>query len=482
MNTTTTTNQDFLISSKSLDFFIAAINWSCWKFLAITTAVLSYQLTAGFLQAHIPKEGLLEGQIIGITLVFLLIDAGLQNMLSYYLKEKSRISKADKAKRAFLKGVFWLLCFRIVLTATSSWWAAPATSKFMTTGNKANNYTTHIAKLDQKDSIEFATASNLLRIAQKNESKRIASAKIKANAEKTKQIQSGDKWQIKSYNKEGFSWICNEANTDQKDRDYCKRIKTAISEGKAAIEAEKQKVYLLESKLIGRTNPIRDSTKTALLALATSANNQYLSELTTNTNIIYIFDIAAVILGILCTRLRVKRKIAASDYGVNKSFLFTIGRAIEKTKIASINKLEKILEVDIDKNGVIGEPKSLSPTPLQEPKITLAQLQQLLQNNKSTERTVVKGFGKENDFSSNILTADGPVATSSYLKELEIEYIKGAYRNANSNIASWNKKPNTKSKAINIKKYKDVKQMAKKALKAKGIDPESVLVKRKKQA
>ncbi len=486
MNTTTTTNQDFLISSKAIDFFIAAINWACWKFLAITTAVLSYQLTASFLQAHLPPQYLFWGQIIGITLIFLLVDAGLQNMLAYYLKEKSRLSKADKAKKAFLKSVFWLLFFRIVLTATSSWWAAPAASKFITTDNQANNYTNQIANLDQKDSIEYATASTLLATAQKNESQRIASAKSKAEAEKRKQINSGDQWQIDSYRREGFSWICNKANPDKKDRDYCNRIKTAISEGKAAIEAEKQKVSLLESKLIGRSNPTRDSTKTALIALATSANDQYLSELSTNTNIIYIFDIAAVLLGILCTRLRVKRRIVASDYGENKSFLFTIGRAIEKAKIAAINKLEEMLEVDIDGNGVIGEPESDPPTLPQDPSITLAQLQQLLQSNNITEkRTVVKGFGKENDFSSNILTADNQnkVATSSYLTELEIEYIKGAYRNANSNITSWNKKPDTnESKAKNIKKYQDVKAMARKALEAKGIDPDTVLVKRKKQA
>lgn len=159
-----------------------------------------------------------------------------------------------------------------------------------------------------------------------------------------------------------------------------------------------------------------------------------------------------------------------------------------KHEIALLYKMEEDFNIDINGDGVIGNPKeNTTPTPPQDPSITLAQLQQLLQtNNISTEkRTVVKGFGKENDFSSNILTADNQnkVATSSYLTELEIEYIKGAYRNANSNITSWNKKPDTnESKAKNIKKYQDVKAMARKALEAKGIDPDTVLVKRKKQA
>lgn len=475
MNTTTTTNQDFLISSKAIDFFIAAINWACWKFLAITTAVLSYQLTASFLQAHLPPQYLFWGQIIGITLIFLLVDAGLQNMLAYYLKEKSRLSKSDKAKKAFLKSVFWLLFFRIILTATSSWWAAPAASKFITTDNQANNYTSQIANLDQKDSIEYATASTLLATAQKNESQRIASAKSKAEAEKRKQINSGDQWQIDSYRREGFSWICNKANPDKKDRDYCNRIKTAISEGKAAIEAEKQKVSLLESKLLGRSNPTRDSTKTALLALATSANDQYLSELSTNTNIIYIFDIAAVLLGILCTRLRVKRRIVAADYGENKSFLFTIGRAIEKAKIAAINKLEEILEVDIDGNGVIGEPESDPPTPPSTPtkRLTFKEWQEINNSVQNSNKNVIPiDISQRNE-----------VATSSYDSETEIQYIIGALKDANSNLTAWQSKPDScETKEENINKYTNVIKKAEEDLIRKGINPKDVLKKRKSRA
>ena len=417
-DTSTQVDNQFLRDSKVIDFFIWAVETASWKFLAITTGVLSYALFDGFLQAHLPPQYLMWGRAVGILLIFLLVDAGLQNMVAYWFKTQA--IGVEGKQNLFIKGVFWLIFFRYLLTATSSFWAAPATSKMITADNQANTYTNQIAGIDKQDSLELAQATTLLEQAKASENSRIEKAKKQSRSLFNKAYRSGDRFQRASYDREKFAWICNRVNTDTKDHRYCKRIKTAIEEGKALVLAEQLKVSDLETKITGRSNPVRDSMRMALAGLAKDANQYYFSTLSTNTNIIYLFDIAAALLGLFCTRLRVRRKLAAGVTQSKKNLLFLFGKAIEQWQQNWINWLEDLLNIDIDQDGTIGgasEPTTPPPP-----------------STKTNEngRVVIAGFRKEapnvqSDFSSEIASANRslhPEAEPLEVQEIQNEPIK----------------------------------------------------------
>lgn len=492
-NTTAVDNQ-FLRNSKVVDFFIALVEWASWKFLAVTTAVLAFSLFDSFLQAHVPTQYIMWGRALGIVLIFLLVDAGLDKMLAYHFKEKQLMKKAksnNTFKKQFMKSIGWLIAIRILLTATSSLWAAPATSGMITKDNQASSYTNQIASLDRMDSTELAKATTLLQELKDNEQTRIANAEAFAKSAWQKAYNKGDRYQRASYDKEGYGWLCNRVNKDGKDQKYCKQLKQAVQDGKDKIDYEKSRVSELEASISGRSNPIRDSMRLSLAGLATSANQQYLRDYQNNKNIIYILDLFAVLLGIATTRLRVKRRLAAGDHQEDKkNLLFLLGQAAEKKKQDAINWLEEQIGLDIDGDGHIGEPEKedkKEPSPLPSQDVNLELLQLLLQS-KGNPPVVVKGFNREQDFSKNIASATVPHSThvatnvaTTNMNDLDIEATAwiNLYRKANSDLSIQRKRKQTNTVKENIEQITKTFEAAEQKLKELGLDPKEILVKRK---
>lgn len=495
-NTTAVDNQ-FLRNSKVVDFFIALVEWASWKFLAVTTAVLAFSLFDSFLQAHVPTQYIMWGRALGIVLIFLLVDAGLDKMLAYHFKEKQLMKKAksnNTFKRQFMKSIGWLIAIRILLTATSSLWAAPATSGMITKDNQASSYTNQIASLDRMDSTELAKATTLLQELKDNEQTRIADAEAFAKSAWQKAYNKGDRYQRASYDKEAYAWICNRVNKDAKDQKYCKQLKQAVQDGKDKIAYEKSRVSELEASISGRSNPIRDSMRLSLAGLATSANQQYLRDYQNNKNIIYILDLFAVLLGIATTRLRVKRRLAAGDHQEDKkNLLFLLGQATEKKKQDAINWLEEQIGLDIDGDGHIGDPEKeekKEPSPLPSQQFLMDLVQTLVKKEEQAigkDPIVVQGFHNKDTppFSKNTVESnDKDVATNvatSNIKNLDIEaqaWIQ-LLRKANSDLSIQKKRRQTPKVKENIDNLMQTFTTAQQKLEGLGLDPSNILVKRK---
>jgi hypothetical protein len=400
-------DKQFLARTKVVDFFIAAVEFAAWKFLAITTGILSYSLFDSFIQDNLPEQYLMAGRIVGVTLMFLLIDAGLDKMIAFWIeenaeaeKEKEDDSKLVKFQKSFLRNVFWLVVIRFLLTATSSFWAAPAVGELITKDNEAGSYVSMIKDLDTKDSLDMAKAEALLAEAKATESSRLKAANRQAGQIWKDAYNKGDRWQRQSYDKEGHAWLSNSANKDQKDHAYSKSLKDARKQGEQVIAAEKNKVALLEATITGN-DPVSDSLRLKYSNLAISADQTYTSTLSVNTGIVFLFDFAAAALGIVCTSIRVRRRLAAGVKQNKKNFLSLFGILLEQINTGILNFFEKVLNVDIDGDGLIaGEGTVMaaasSPTTSQSQPINNGSIdvQQVVQETIKaiTARPVVKGF------------------------------------------------------------------------------------------
>ncbi|MCH2046630.1 MAG: hypothetical protein MK212_21110, partial [Saprospiraceae bacterium] len=494
--TTNNVDSQFLRNSKVVDFFIAVVEWASWKFLAITTAVLAFSLFDSFLQAHVPHQYIMWGRALGIVLIFLLVDAGLDKMLAYHFKEKQLMKKDynNSFKKQFLKSIGWLITIRILLTATSSLWAAPATSGLITKDNQASSYTNQISSLDRRDSLELVQATTLLNKLKINEQTRIANAENFAKSAFQKAYKLGDRYQRASYDKEGYGWICNRVNRDPKDQKYCKQLKEATREGKDKIAYEKRRVSELEASITLSPNPIRDSMRLSLASLATSANQQYLRDFNNNKNIIYILDFFAVLLGIATTRLRVKRRLAAGDHQEGKkNLLFLLGQAGDKIKQNAINWIEDQIGLNDNKGDDFRDSheqnlKIKDSSPLPQKDELQKMINDAIQNNLSQKRNTIIPFherSSDNNYDNNTHLYESNVATNVAtfnMNNLDIEITAwiNLYRKANSDLSIQRKRKQTDTVKENIQKLMQIFETAEQKLKELGLNPEEILVKRTK--
>ena len=136
-NTNKNVDTQFLSRSKMIDIAWWAVEFGSSKFLAFTTGVLAYSIFDGFLSEHFTGAAIFWGRVIGVSLFFLIIDAGLTGLIKYYYREKHNLSRDDsspaaKLKRNFLRLIFIGVIFRFVATTTSSFWASPEVADFTT--------------------------------------------------------------------------------------------------------------------------------------------------------------------------------------------------------------------------------------------------------------------------------------------------------------------------------------------------------------
>lgn len=364
------TVSNFLKQSSYLDYILWVGEFTASKFLAITTSVLAWGLFNSFLVQHVSEEYLTLGRIIIVGFLYLLIDVGLTSMLKWYWSEKDEQKRNQEAKRnphrrLFLSIIFYLIVFRFVATLTSSFWAAPEVANAMT-GDFHYEY--FINKLTTQDSLQAARegkAFSYIENLSANEKERISSKADEASDLIKAAVTSGDYWQRSSYAKEGFGWINNRANKDQRDKDYAQRIKNAQLAAAKLISAEKAKTEEAVSNFAQVQNDTSHAKiVSAITNLSTAAQLKHEAKLNSKQSFIYLFDFFAGAMLLFCTWLRMLRKKAAGGTAEEnkKTVGVILSTAWSQFIDARLQELEDFFGVDINGDGQIGNTNSQSPT------------------------------------------------------------------------------------------------------------------------
>lgn len=362
------TVKNFLKQSSYLDYILWIGEFTASKFLAITTGVLAWGLFNSFLEQNVPEEYLTIGRIIGVGFLYLLIDVGLTSMLKWYWAEqdeqnRNKEAKDNKYRRLFSSIIFYLIVFRFAATLTSSLWAAPEVASTMA---GEFNYEYFINQLTSQDSLQAAREGKAFSYAENmtaNEKERIERKADEAADLIKAAIASGDLWQRKSYAKEGFGWLSNRANKDQRDKAYAKRIKDAQLAAAQLISDEKAKTDQAANTYAQVQNDTSHATiVSSIAALSNAAQARHTAQLESKQSFIYLFDFFAGVMMIFCAWLRALRKKAAGGEEEKKK---TVGLIILtfwiRFKKNRLKELETFLDVDIDGDGQIGNtPQSIA--------------------------------------------------------------------------------------------------------------------------
>lgn len=353
---------DFLERSFYMGVLLWILKFVASKFLAITTGVLAFGMCDDWMMQLLPEAYWQIGRFVGVGIFYVLIDMGLTHMISWYMEEKKLLknetdNKKIKARKLLLSIVFYLIIFRFLASLTSSLWAAPEVATQM---QGQFDYEFFINKLTAADSLKAAregVAFSFAEDMEANEKDRIRAKAEEAQMIIQKAVNSGDRYQRASYAREGFAWIENRKNNDQKDHAYAKRIRDAQIKAAQLIPLEKEKT----ASALDKVNQVQNDTSHAqivasLTALSNAAKEEYNASLNSKKGLIYLLDFFAGIIMLVCIWVETIRKDAAGEIGkVNrKSVGAIISLWFREFWQNRIEELEQFLDVDIDQNGHVG--------------------------------------------------------------------------------------------------------------------------------
>ena len=107
----------FEMRTAIIDNTFGIIEWGCFKFLAITTAVMAGNVYYGFFDSQgFSATTVYKLNIAAIFITYLIIDHGLAPLLKFVIREKG--IKDDK-KRKLVRLISMFVFIRILITATS---------------------------------------------------------------------------------------------------------------------------------------------------------------------------------------------------------------------------------------------------------------------------------------------------------------------------------------------------------------------------
>ena len=344
----------FLTNSKPVDTAFALVEWAAWKFLAITTAVMAFGLFDSFLSGKLSGANLTMSRTAGIFIFFLMVDYGLSSMVRYIIRERRQMD-GNPAKKVFINFLILLVIFRVVATATTSWWAAPEVAAVITAPGQEQTYIQEIAARDSLKTAREATTLSYLEKLEANEKNRIRQAEKDGAAIIAAAIASGNRWQRDSYKSQGFGWLNHPKNPDSSDREYSRRIKAAQQKAADLVNAERTRTTEARQTFsTARQDTTGEKIANLLADMAASERTRYESTLKSRTVYLWIFDFVAVVLGLLMSYLRTQRRIAGGEPEPEKNLSATLSAAADKWQMDFLNWLESLLGVDINGDGTVG--------------------------------------------------------------------------------------------------------------------------------
>jgi len=338
----------FLESTRTYAAILSATNFAAWKVLAITTACYIYTLIESNMITYIPEEHITAARVLAICAGYLMVDAGIDQSLSFYFQEKyNKNLKLSPARKLFGKGVFLLIVIRLAASTTSSLWAAPEISAAIT-GNDNSSYYNEL--IHGRDTIQNKQVSEALAYSiemNNSEPERLRKAKKDGDKAIKKAIELGTFWQKKSWKASGFGYI-ESKKAGASNNKYAASIRKAMSDREWEIDRQKQKTNYAN---FAYKQLLSDTTHNKLVASWTAAGSTEIADhqqrKARRVKYLYLVQIIAAIIGILCIRALVQRRIAANDFRTRTSSTTTLLRIGGSWYIGFLQWLEDTFGIEI---------------------------------------------------------------------------------------------------------------------------------------
>ena len=358
-----------LDETRTLELIFAPVEWISFKFLAATSVFLTYPMLSGWTNT-LPAPWDMVATIIGVVMFYFVIDAGLAEMLRFWLgSRRSVTAKKNRAGRFLINVLFLILLTRIAVTTTFSLWASPEISTQLTGTGTESEYADRMERTAAAAGEKQQQATATLTELERSEATRVAAAEKKGQAIIEKAVRGGNADQQDSYRTQGHSYIeLKGEKYSRTNNPYSDRIKAAERQAAALVRAERDRTKQARNLALNLSQDTSStSTLSAIAQLGMRESNRYEATLARRTKLVWVLDLIAVLMGITACVIRVKRREYAGMPPPERSVSKILATARRRWGDSLLNGLESWLGIDIDGDGHIGTPPE-HPTPeLSEP-------------------------------------------------------------------------------------------------------------------
>ena len=348
-----TENKNFAMRTAAIAGTVAVIEWVSFKFLAITTAVMAGNVYHGyFINNGLPPALAYWMNIAAITITYFIIDHGLAELLKFVVRDKS---ERGTNQRKFVRIIILFVAIRILITATSSWWAAAEIADLTV---KDDTHYFMDAKLAQDSSfaIRYQESHSEAETMKASESSRLEAAEIEGARMVREAVESGSIHQVRMWksNPNFFRSLSPSSKYYGQNKAYADAVFAAQENAARLIEAEKDRT-LVAVNGAQQLTVIGDSTSTRLGLIAEMRAKEIEAKRSRRKNMLWVMDIISTIFGIGAVIIRSRREDVVGDDGKDeRSFSFMAGQAFAKWRKKMLDELEDMLNLDLNNDGRIG--------------------------------------------------------------------------------------------------------------------------------
>lgn len=325
----------FLKQSKPIDFTLWLISFASWKFLAVTTSLAITGAASEFIYTKFP-DNFNTAMTVCVMVFYVIIDLGIVPMMKFYWNFKDT---TDPHQKKFINIISFFIILKIVISLTSSIWASPEAAGVITVNNKP------VAEqkknqLEQSQNAKIAKAETAWKDAKKNVKKEVKNH-IQLNA---------DRYQKSSIRNLGVDgWICHPSNKDKADIKLCKSIR----------EIENKPIALKNTYEALLSDSSYDELVKDYNAEIINSGKDFKHQMNRRTGYFIWLDIIALLFGLGAEYMRhIRRKATKTNDVTTPTLFYIFGNFIEEKRKQILYWFEKKLDLDINKDGYKGNPKS----------------------------------------------------------------------------------------------------------------------------
>ena len=348
----------------------AAIKFAAFKFLAVTTAIFAWATFSRYFISSFGHTIALVLSVIAIAVMYFLIDKGLDKLVEFIADE--RINPGDQsdqgspgAKRWFFRTVVFLAAIRLIATGTTSIWGSYEIADYVT---EAPDNTAALKQMESENKSLETTRNSLtkqLETARKTEGNRLKQAKQAGHAAVESALAKHPREEVRRGMRQGQTWYM----TTPKLKKYRNGYLDAVKDSARIVQDEAGKAAGIESSLLAlNTDGVKESqkTKSALVRVEEAKVEAYQAKKSRRTNFLIIADVLSVFFGLMSIITQATFRAAVGVHSVTeeKNIEGILLAAMSKWWFALLNRLEKLLHVDLDGNGVIGMSGNQSQAPV----------------------------------------------------------------------------------------------------------------------
>jgi hypothetical protein len=332
------------------------------KFLAITTAIFIFSIAMGFVPDSVGHWKWWIAALM-IVLTYFIIDHGITKGLEYIFDDYRQVNNDElpeerrTALKMGLKFFVAILIVRLVLTATSSIWAAPDVAELVTDQESTEKYNDNITENNLSYQATLKMLEKEVQDARKSENQRVKAATDKGKKAVLKAIHNHPDPDVgKAYLRgpKKQPWIYK----TPKLKKYRSGIAEARKDSSDWVNTEYQVLIDWEQKLKNHVSGFNGvvAANTTLAGTGAGIQEKNNQKLENHENWLIFIDIACMLFLVGISYVRSQFRIA---YNITPPSGFKpLSESITKARLkwwnSFIEWLEKLLKVDIDGNGTIG--------------------------------------------------------------------------------------------------------------------------------